>query len=306
MRLSKIFGMMENIKKVLENVGPQKIAKGMGILIVLIVLVYIPAVTIALIDDSSIILVNLGVSDLAFPFMFLATLTFVPVLFVYWAVIYNFNLLYSKEINFIGMLTESISENQDMHEMIPVLPLVEENSPVIYWISEQESIHSIYRCNPCRHNLHRYRILLKMLSLIKAFHLEVNICYNELVVILIFGGCFLLPLMFAVVYFPDEEFTKNMFYLSSPSANSFWIIATFAPILLCEWNRNMNEYLALKTSKLIYSGGKPCFGNLLSRLTFMARDQYSESPWSFISLDYHLLSVVIDFVVLFATTFIIP
>ncbi|KAG8283491.1 hypothetical protein J6590_016758 [Homalodisca vitripennis] len=97
------------------------------------------------------------------------------------------------------------------------------------------------------------------------------------------GNVFFLPIVFVSTYHSNEDFIKEIGYESSPLINSFWVCSFVAPILLNERIRD-----------------------LLSRLPLIARDQYTESPWGVSTLDYDLLTILVDLVVLLATNFIAP
>ncbi|KAG8241796.1 hypothetical protein J6590_078649 [Homalodisca vitripennis] len=305
-RLSNVFEAMQEINRQLKSVHASGKLKATKVLALLLIAVYTPGVIISIIDHSRGVLTVLGVTNITAADIVMAAVAIMPESLVFWTVLYSLALVYVMEVEFIGNLAESIGNDLDCQDVTSVLPVIEGDRPAIYWISDQERSLSTHRCSPWYRKVHHSRKLFKITYKIKSFHLKIERFFNGPATLLIFSDVLFLPMIFVEPYHPNDEFTKRLLHMYSPFLNCFWIIAAFAPILFIEWCRIRNHYLSLQTSKLIFSADQPYLRNPLSRIAVLATHQYPDSPWSGITLDYALISVIVDFMVLLATTFIVP
>ncbi|KAG8273362.1 hypothetical protein J6590_023873 [Homalodisca vitripennis] len=305
-RLSNVFEAMQEINRQLKGVYASGKLKATKVLSVLLIAVYTPGMVIGIIDLSRGDLTVLGDTNITAADIAMAAVVILPESLVFWTVLYSLALVYVMEVEFIGNLAEIIGNDQDCQDVTSVLSVMEGDRPAIYRISGQQQSLSTHCCSHWYCKLHHSRILFIITYKIKDFHLKIGSFFNGPVTLIIFSDVLFLPMVFVESYYPNDEFTQRLLNMYSPFANCFWIIAAFAPILFIEWSRIRNQYLSLQTSTLIFSADQPYLRKSLSRIAVIATHQYPDTPWNGITLDYSLISVITDFMILLATTFIVP
>ncbi|KAG8261004.1 hypothetical protein J6590_084134 [Homalodisca vitripennis] len=221
---------------------------------------------------------------------------------------YNLARDYLNQLEYTECLVKQVNSDTcvgELDSVNAVLPAVE---GIVSEVSGPDLVGCSSTTRHCNHSYCRFYQGMKMLKLhskMKDLYLKTNYWYFPFVVLYTPTNVFSIPVAFVSIYYLSEASQTISFYGMSIFYN-FWILLSFLPILINEWNNYRRGFLATKSSRKLFVKSDLRITKTLSRLSLSIGDPYPDSVWTIFSLDYSYSLSVLDLTMLLCTTFVVP
>ncbi|KAG8298733.1 hypothetical protein J6590_007319 [Homalodisca vitripennis] len=188
-----------------------------------------------------------------------------------------------------------------------VLPIVEGDSPIYCTArSGPGGPPCTHRCSPWYCRIHRLRTISRTYFGTKDLFYLTNQFYFLPMTLVLVGDALNMPIIFVSERFDMYRYLDTTLNDSDRILIILWISMLAMPILINEWIRYKNGYLKTKFCKEVFTIEEVQLKKMLAKFTMSASNEFHNSPWRLFALDFSLLSVILDTVILLGTTFVIP